>query len=171
MRPFTGELAEALEHAPEQALGRAAGPGQSLVEAGGAEHLPALVAGLGDAVGVEEHGVAGHNPPRLRRCGERTVEPLDGVGGLPLGIADDETYAERTIGVSRGDSMLFYTDGITEARNAAGGMYGTERLDEAMICGSQTAAELLECVLSNLRQFTGTIPQGDDQTLLAAIVR
>ena len=67
--------------------------------------------------------------------------------------------------------MIFYTDGITEARDPAGTLFGPERLDEAFLCTAQTADELRERVLSRLRAYTGPRTPSDDQTLLAAVVR
>ena len=114
---------------------------------------------------------AGHNPPRLLRRGSCEVEALDGVGGLPLGIEDDETYHERTVVLAPGDRMIFYTDGITEARDPAGMLFGDDRLDESFLCAAQTAEELKDRVLSRVRSFTGPRTPADDQTLLAAVVR
>lgn len=117
------------------------------------------------------YAVAGHNPPRLVRSQTRQVVALDGVNGLPLGIEADEFYAEREISLAPGDAILFYTDGITEARDAAGELFGPARLDEAVVCGAKSAADLLARVVEKLRRFTGPRPAGDDQTMLAAVVR
>ena len=118
---------------------------------------------------------AGHNPPRLLRPGGHTgggaVLSLDGVNALPLGIDGDETYDQAEVTLQLGDALLFYTDGITEARSAAGGMYGTDHLDAVLRPAPANAEELLARVLSDLADFTGETPAADDRTLLAAVVR
>jgi len=59
---------------------------------------------------------AGHNPPRLVR-GDRVIS-LEENGAMPMGIADDLSYEESRIQLERGDLLLLYTDGITEAPSA-----------------------------------------------------
>jgi sigma-B regulation protein RsbU (phosphoserine phosphatase) len=112
---------------------------------------------------------AGHNPPRFMRGG--IIEPLDGVGGLPLGMGvKDERYFEKKLMLKTGDDLLFYTDGITEARNPARDMFGVERLDAAMLKPAKSAQEKLKNVLADLAAFTGPAPADDDRTLVAARV-
>jgi len=108
---------------------------------------------------------AGHNPPRFKSRG--TITPVEGVGNLPLGILPDTAYDEDTLGLGAGDSILFYTDGITEAMNSAGDLFGEERLDRLFARSEGNAEELVARVLSDLREFEGTRPAADDRTLLA----
>jgi len=111
---------------------------------------------------------AGHNPPRLKRCSDGSLASLDGVDGLPLGIDADETYEEGRQVLVPGDQVVFYTDGITEARNPAGEMFGQARLDDALMDCPEDAPELLKTVLRTLERFTAGQPADDDRTLLAA---
>ena len=67
------------------------------------------------------YACAGHNPPRLKRCRDGTLLALDEAGGLPLGIMPDGAYDQVVQQLQPGDQILFYTDGITEARNPEGG--------------------------------------------------
>lgn len=113
---------------------------------------------------------AGHNPPRMRPCGDATVVSLDGARNLPLGILSDREYGEETIQLSPGDQLIFYTDGITEAVNASGKMYGLDRLDSVLENCHGDAAELILAVLGDLEVFVEGVPAGDDQTLLVAKV-
>ena len=69
---------------------------------------------------------AGHNPPRLIRCRDGTVQALEEVGGPPLGLDEDLEYEETTFELQPGDVMAFYTDGITEAMDARGTQFGTD---------------------------------------------
>jgi sigma-B regulation protein RsbU (phosphoserine phosphatase) len=111
---------------------------------------------------------AGHNPPRLKRCVDGTLDLLDGATGLPLGIAPAETYRERTYRLVPGDKLVLYTDGITEAHNEQGEMFGLSRLDKVLENCAIGASDLLESVLAALKEFTGAQPMHDDRTLLVA---
>jgi sigma-B regulation protein RsbU (phosphoserine phosphatase) len=113
---------------------------------------------------------AGHNPPRLKSCVEKGLSALDGADGLPLGISAEETYRECTVSLLPGDQLVFYTDGITEARNPSGEMFGTQRLDDSLGCDPRTASDLLERILQQLNDFTALRTPDDDRTLLVARV-
>jgi sigma-B regulation protein RsbU (phosphoserine phosphatase) len=114
---------------------------------------------------------AGHNPPRVRSGTTGTVEVLAGGGGLPLGIAREQTFQDATHTLVRGDRVLFYTDGVTEAENAAGEMFGTARLDAVLLAGGRCAAQnCLDDILRSLDAFTASAPAIDDRTLLVADV-
>jgi sigma-B regulation protein RsbU (phosphoserine phosphatase) len=114
------------------------------------------------------YACAGHNPPRLKRCSDGTLCSLDSAGGLPLGIFIGETYPEVKQRLIPGDQIVFYTDGITEARNPAGEMFGLERLDDVLSNCSLVASALLGAVLEAVEQFTVGRPADDDRTLLVA---
>jgi sigma-B regulation protein RsbU (phosphoserine phosphatase) len=111
---------------------------------------------------------AGHNPPRLKRCADGTLGLLGGAGGLPLGIALEMTYREQTCRFIPGDQLVLYTDGITEAQNERGELFGLARLDKALADCASDASDLLESVLAALKDFTGSHPIHDDRTLLVA---
>jgi len=116
------------------------------------------------------YACAGHNPPRLKRCMDGTLCILNGVAGLPLGISTDETYEEAALKLIPGDQVVFYTDGIVEAHNQAGVMFGTDRLDDALEECSLQAESLLNAVLASVEQFTAGQAADDDRTLLVARV-
>ena len=111
---------------------------------------------------------AGHNPPRLKRCEDSSVLSLDGVANLPLGLFPDQRYVQSNQALRPGDQIVFYTDGITEATNASGKMFGFARLDEALANCHLTADGLIRAVLDALAEFTGGEPADDDRTLLVA---
>ncbi|WP_422929475.1 PP2C family protein-serine/threonine phosphatase [Singulisphaera sp. PoT] len=113
---------------------------------------------------------AGHNPPRLKRCEDGTIISLDNVGNLPLGVFADQEYEQVTQVLRPGDQIIFYTDGITEATNPAGKMFGVNRLDQVLENCHLTADGLIEEVLSALQDFTAGQPAADDQTILVAKV-
>ena len=113
---------------------------------------------------------AGHNPPRLKRCGAGSLHALDTVGGLPLGLFPEVVYDQAELELSPGDQLVLYTDGITEASAPDGRMYGTDRLDRAIATCRETADGLVRAILDDLAAFTDGTPIGDDRTLLVARV-
>jgi sigma-B regulation protein RsbU (phosphoserine phosphatase) len=114
---------------------------------------------------------AGHNPPRHKRAGSVALGSLEGGLHLPLGIDADERYTDVTQSFSPDDMIVFYTDGITEARSPGLEMFGTERLDRVLLSANLNADEMLRNVLSAVEEFTGGAAPTDDRTLLAACVR
>ena len=114
---------------------------------------------------------AGHNPPRLVR-GDGVLS-LDGNGELPLGILEGQTYGQSTITLERGDLLLLYTDGITEAMAPSKGgdrrhLFGTGRLDELLLdCGGAGAGGCIDRVRAAVAAFCENTPPTDDQTLIA----
>jgi sigma-B regulation protein RsbU (phosphoserine phosphatase) len=116
------------------------------------------------------YACAGHNPPRLKRCQDGSLLVLDRCDGLPLGVAPGIEYDETTEPLEKGDQIIFYTDGITEAHNIAGELFGTARLDEELENCSLQASSLLEAVLHSVERFTAGRAILDDQTLIVARV-
>ncbi|MBI1346014.1 SpoIIE family protein phosphatase [bacterium] len=110
---------------------------------------------------------AGHNPPRLRRCGTRSIVPLNRANYLPLGIAPQLEYRDGEIDLQSGDRLVLYTDGITEAARG-GELFGVERLDDLISdCGREPSATLGR-VLEAIEEFTQGDPPSDDRTLVIA---
>jgi sigma-B regulation protein RsbU (phosphoserine phosphatase) len=107
---------------------------------------------------------AGHNPPLLIRAGgavERLTE-----GGMVLGIFPEIRYEQAELALSAGDRLLFFTDGITEARNAAGDEYEEDKL--AAIATRSRALpveEMKDAILADVNGFTGGQFE-DDATLI-----
>ena len=116
------------------------------------------------------YGCAGHNPPRLKRCQDGTLWALNQAGGLPLGVMPNARYEECVQGLQPGDQIIFYTDGIADARNPAGEMFGTRRLDYALENCSLQASALLDAVLQSVDEFAQGCPADDDRTLIVARV-
>src|SRR5687768_13601873 len=97
---------------------------------------------------------AGHNPPLLvRKSG--SFERLSD-GGTVLGVFPDTQYDQGEMALESGDRLIFYTDGITEARNPAGDEYGEEQLAGAAIgCRTDPAEAMKDALLANVNEFTG----------------
>jgi sigma-B regulation protein RsbU (phosphoserine phosphatase) len=114
---------------------------------------------------------AGHNPPRLVRGS--SVLSLDRTGALPLGIeTDDADYGHATVTLERGDLLLLYTDGITEATAPAKGpereLFGVNRLDKLLLdCDGRGPSEVIARLGEEITAFTQNAPPTDDQTLIA----
>lgn len=114
------------------------------------------------------YACAGHNPPRVKRGPNQPPIPLDCVGGLPLGVLAEVRYADAEQKLQPGDQLVFYTDGITETRNAVGELFGVERLDAELKNCAVPANTLLESVLRAVDEFAAGHPADDDRTLIAA---
>jgi len=109
---------------------------------------------------------AGHcRPLVLRRDGAEQIDPT----GLPLGLFPEGRYTTRHISLDPGDTLVLYSDGITEAPGAEGDTYDEDRLMQALCahadCDVQAAAGE---VLRDVIRFRGPRPQQDDMTLLIA---
>jgi hypothetical protein len=107
---------------------------------------------------------AGHNPPILLKNG--TITQLE-LGGTPLALFEDANYALHEVNLGISDTIVMYTDGVTEALNEQWEQFGTERLDAVIKQHSQESSkELAEHILQAVRQFTSGTAQSDDITLL-----
>ena len=108
---------------------------------------------------------AGHNPPILLRASGES-ETLD-AGGLPVGLMPGSTYDYGTVTIGAGDTLVMYTDGVTEASNTADEEYGEQRLLDLARVGSQGAALVfLDSVYDDVFAFAAGMPQGDDITMV-----
>lgn len=109
--------------------------------------------------------IAGHMPPILRH-GKNAVEPLgEGIANLPLGVDHDIRYEQCVYPLKPGDSLTLYTDGITEAMNAAGELYGESRLLRLLGTEVSGAGALGRHLLDDVRKFVGNRSQSDDMCL------
>ena len=114
---------------------------------------------------------AGHPPIMLRQPGDGAqITALDAVGAFPLGVVPDVTYEHATVQLQPGQTLIFYTDGITEARNHQGVMFEEAGIASAL----KRCTGDPDCSVSTIRKAllhheAGARP-GDDQTLLVAQV-
>jgi len=108
---------------------------------------------------------AGHDPPLVYRARTGIVEETP-VGNLVLGVARDVRYAEQEIGLRPGDTAVFYTDGFTDARNAAGEPFQLAAVKAALLEFSGLGAQALaDALFAQIDAFTiGTYR--DDASLL-----
>jgi diguanylate cyclase (GGDEF)-like protein len=111
---------------------------------------------------------AGHTPGLLLSARQGEVLTIMG-DNMPIGVLPDEVYVEVCVPIGPGDSLLVYSDGITEACNAGGEQYGQERLIAAFEAGRKAALvpfALLDSLQQTLKGFTGGAPTLDDQTAI-----
>lgn len=119
------------------------------------------------ATGQIRYSSAGHPPSRIRRR-VGSIDSLDGGRALPLGILSDETFSEACASLHPGDTLVLYTDGITEARCPGGDLFDTWRLDRTLGRCEADPNQIIAAVLCELEKFcTGRSPS-DDRTLLVA---
>ncbi len=117
---------------------------------------------------------AGHPPALWYRAQENSWEVLqDGtphaveIGGLPLGLIPGTAYFQTGVRLGSGDTLLLYTDGITEARNPTGNELGQKGLLEMLHAVKPSSPdETCQNLLSALNAFRGDEPRHDDETLL-----
>lgn len=108
---------------------------------------------------------AGHNAPILRHA-KGEMEYLT-QGGIALGIFENSKYEERPLGLNPGDIMLFYTDGVTEAKNEKEEEFGTKRLKQVINDSYHlSASEIQNRIYQAVKNFTGNLPQADDLTMI-----
>ncbi|WP_305044358.1 SpoIIE family protein phosphatase [Geoalkalibacter sp.] len=110
---------------------------------------------------------AGHNPPLVWRFGKRACEWLD-AEGLILGVRREVAFQEEHTSLNPGDVVLLYTDGIIEAHNDRGELFGTERLCTLLQeHHALNPEQLIPCILDQVRLFTGVQNFADDVSMIA----
>lgn len=118
--------------------------------------------------GMMDYTNAGHNPPYLLRGG-RTVECLSVSSNFVVGVFDDIEFESNTLTFGIGDTLLLYTDGVTEAFNDKREQFSESNLQDilASMHESSSAKEVVTSVLQSVKTFSGDYPQSDDITLLS----
>jgi len=107
---------------------------------------------------------AGHNRPLVLRA-DGSVEELS-EGGMVLGVFPDNQYEQAEIPLGPGERVLFYTDGITEARNSEGEEYGERRLTSAALAVRGASVEAIkQAVIADVTVFSSG-KFDDDATLI-----
>ncbi len=111
---------------------------------------------------------AGHNPPMLfHPCdGECQVVRLEACGTV-VGLLEDASYQQTTLAIKPGDILIAFTDGISEAMNAAEEEWGEERLIHTVkSCLGLPPAEIIACIMRTADTFAAGAKQNDDMTLV-----
>jgi sigma-B regulation protein RsbU (phosphoserine phosphatase) len=107
-------------------------------------------------------------PVYCRADGSATVR----AEGFPLGMFSDVSYEELTVTAQPGDAIVFISDGIVDAENAEGEMYGQERL-ASLLCSRRElpAQEIADAILADVSRFQGEQERFDDETVIVMKVR
>lgn len=122
---------------------------------------------LNTRTGDLEFSCGGHNLPYLLSEGKLTMPDFKPV--CPPGLVDGTEYATRHLQLRSGDTLLLYTDGVTEATDRANTLFSEERLEAYLRSASGLSPkELVNGLVTDVRKFTGEAPQSDDITVLAA---
>lgn len=118
-----------------------------------------------DSTGAIEFIHAGHPSPLLLR-GD-TVSDLYNEGSFPVGLVEEAEFTSIRTQLEPGDTLVLYTDGVTEAQARDRSLYGDGRLREAVAGGSyKSIAALQDTILESVREFSRGADQADDITLL-----
>lgn len=119
------------------------------------------------STGSLEYCNAGHNPPFIMRA-DGDVAMTDKSNGIGLCLKADFDYRPQTLQLDQGDTLILYTDGITETMNADAVMFGEESLLEVVRNNANSAvAPLIESVRLEVDQHSGHDAISDDMTLMA----
>ncbi|MCB0155128.1 MAG: SpoIIE family protein phosphatase [Anaerolineae bacterium] len=128
--------------------------------------LSAFYAILETGSGRLTYTSAGHNWPLWLPAGRQECQQLH-ARGILLGVMEEISLEERTVQVAPGDTLVFYTDGITEAMNSQNELFGEERLRAAVRSqAGATADQIMEAIVAAVQEFVGSAPQADDYTIV-----
>lgn len=109
---------------------------------------------------------AGHNPPFLLKM-DHTLKEIARNEGVPLGVAENTEYTRHSFALEKGDCLILYTDGITEAMNAKKELYTESRFIESLKNWSLgPLSSLINHILEDVEKFTDKTPSADDITML-----
>jgi len=116
---------------------------------------------------------AGHTPPIIVRPQMESCELFHlRAQAVPIGMFVDTQFAATKFQLAKDDILVAYTDGITEAANASGDMWGLERLERLLrSCSRMAPNEIVERILAEVSEFANGEPQSDDVTLLVMKVQ
>ncbi len=156
------------------AIGTPEGPGAVLTEVNqllneddtNGMFVTMLYAIYNPATGVLTYASGGHDPPLVvHRDGTSELKPL--TGGIALGVLDGFQFSQESIELAPGDTVCFYTDGVTEATNEQGALMGIEGVQEFFAASPPAHAEEAGlAIIERVLTFTGEAPQHDDITCL-----
>jgi len=109
----------------------------------------------------------GHNPPYIIRAGG-ALETIETTGGMALGVMEDFSYQSKTVTIRKNDSILLFTDGVTEAMNERHELFSEKRLEEVLITLEEPSVEeLIQGILKKVFEYCHDVEQTDDITMLA----
>jgi len=122
---------------------------------------------LDTKTGVITYVNAGHLAPCVLRASDG-IESISDKPAMPLAVRAGAAYQERTVTLLSGDSVFVFSDGVTEAMNAADELYGNDRLQADLRAASAlTPEQIVRAIKGKVDEFMAEAPQSDDVTMLA----
>ncbi len=109
---------------------------------------------------------AGHPPPRLRRADASVIPAGTDRVSFPLGVDPDTQFHPMTISLDEGDELVLFTDGVSEAFNGKGEIFGTERLDEALLVAVNKMTSRVQQLVATVDTYCRGVRQSDDQCIV-----
>jgi phosphoserine phosphatase RsbU/P len=110
--------------------------------------------------------IAGHMSPMIRKS-DGSIEEFDEESvGVPIGVLENYPYDVLSRPIAPGETVLFYTDGVSEAMNHKSELYGDKRVREFLRKSTGSAAEIGKALLSDVRSHANGRPQNDDITIM-----
>lgn len=110
---------------------------------------------------------AGHMAPLWKNKDKKILEPCEEQAGVPIGILEDFQYEMGSLQLARGEMLLLYTDGINEAPNKAGDMFGIPRIQELMLVDQGDVKSIGKKIAGDVDKFIQGTEQADDMCLVA----
>lgn len=110
--------------------------------------------------------IAGHMSPIIRHADGTLEELPDDVVGVPLAVIDGMSFQVATRPLSAGDTVVIYTDGVSEAMNHASDLYGLEQLKKVIVQAPAEPSEMGRQILTDVKRHAAGRPQNDDITLM-----
>jgi phosphoserine phosphatase RsbU/P len=120
---------------------------------------------------VLSYGNAAHNPPLLWQAATGQVIRLD-ADGMLLGLDMDTHYQENQVQLQPGDTLIYYTDGFTEASDRSGQRFDEDNLIESFCWACRnlpTSEEILDYLFNMLQRFVGADRETEDDTTLVVM--
>ena len=118
------------------------------------------------------HVNAGHNYPAVYRADEGRFSMIEEEHDMAMGLLPDQEYNEKVIALDPGDKFFQYTDGINEADDPNGELFGLDRMVDALDSHADLSGDaLLNAVDADVREFVGEAEQSDDMTMLLLEIR
>jgi sigma-B regulation protein RsbU (phosphoserine phosphatase) len=109
---------------------------------------------------------AGHPAPRVRESASGRVRSLAGESTLPLGITEQMEFPTNRVALQPGQTVVLFTDGVTEVFNDQREMFGLDGLDAAIAQSSDDPESAIDAIHGALHAFNGRMSRDDDQTLV-----
>ena len=114
---------------------------------------------------------AGHDAPLWYQRKSQTVTPVKSPGmvvGIDSGSVFDRITVDFAVPLEHNDCLVLYTDGVTETLNSEGDEYGVDRMMQSVRASANDGAQaIVKRIIEDMREFTGSVPQNDDITVIA----